>query len=109
MCDESKVECDCPFCPLIRANTQVCGVSVVFPANKSKCFTGEDVVRGSDIPCDLKRHLAIIVLMAKNNMNLKVGRWASDSCADYEFDVHRVRDRVFTICFHTKQNPNRED
>ena len=94
--------CDCPFCPLVEMNMQVCNVIVKLPTGK-KYVDLAGAVRG-DFSVKTKLNILKLVLIARNNMKLKV----KDSISltdrqDCDCNVERISQQVFKFCFHAKE------
>jgi hypothetical protein len=94
--------CDCPFCPLVEMNMQVCNVIVKLPTGK-KYVDLADTVRG-DFSVQAKLNILKIVLFARNNKKLKVkdsiGLTGTGNC---HCNVERISQQVFKFCFHAKE------
>lgn len=93
--------CDCPFCPLVEMNMQVCNVIVKLPTGK-KYVDLADTVRG-DFPVQAKLNILKLVLTARNNKKLKVKDSISLGTDDCDCNVERISQQVFKFCFHAKE------
>ena len=93
--------CDCPFCPLIEMNMQVCNVIVRLPTGK-KYVDLADAVRG-DFPVQAKINILKIVLFARNNHKIKVKANLDIEEANFDCYVSRLSQQVFKFCFHAKE------
>jgi hypothetical protein len=92
-----SIECDCPFCPLVARNVNVCGLRVEFPTKHT--------VATRNIPddlADLKAKFILIAMFFRNNLGLKVGEEKSIIKDDFHCSVKRVSRNKFNVCFHAE-------
>ena len=94
------VECDCPICPLVAANIQVCDVVVKIKDTGCVlecCDKDEEKIAG------LHHHFMVLAATARNNFKLKKGEsWDEERRSDCEFYVKCLRKNQYKVCFHTK-------
>jgi hypothetical protein len=86
--------CDCPICPLVQANTQVCNVLVRVRNNQYPNTT-------TNIRSDLSKHIITLVLHHKNNLHLKINESHTVEMDGYHYTVERPTRTLFKVCFHT--------
>ena len=92
-------ECDCPFCPLVKANVQTCDVLVKVDDD------GENLSLGG-ITCTpdlvaLRRHFFVISVVARNNHKLPRGYSIDFGLENkYSCNVFRQTNDTYKICFH---------
>lgn len=102
--------CDCPLCPLIESNTQLCDVLIRY---SKKDFALKMPFKHANTPAVISKaigRLAYTVLTSHDLLNKqKIG----DSCdleqETYEFFMKRVMKNVWKVCFHTKKIETNED
>jgi len=96
-----SVECDCPFCPLVKRNVQVCDIIVRFPTTTTVEFKGIP-----DDLWDLRGNFCTIALFARNNLRLKakVGHCRTLDRSDYICNVVCLTKNVYKVCFHAKSD-----
>jgi hypothetical protein len=95
------MECECPFCPLIDANFQVCDIKIKIP--KRGGFSADEVVLNDDIPYSLKIEIVKIIMWVKNTIKIRVGMSNNIDRPDMYCNVYRDRDNLFTFCFNSKK------
>ena len=94
--------CTHPFCTLIEANAQICGVCVSLD-------TSDSVASIVDNPypnmCDhVKRSLAMLAVIASQN-NVPIGHnWHEDGDSRYSLNVYRKNHTEYEVCFHVKES-----
>jgi hypothetical protein len=101
------IECDCHFCSLVKMNTQVCAIPVIFPKNNNDCFTANEVVKGDYCP-SFKYHICSIAQIAKNKWKLKVGDSDGNDNDEFKYNVLRKSARLYHVCFHAKKKAEAE-
>lgn len=91
-------ECDCPYCPLIKDNVQVCDVYI-------KMFDdGEHLGHAIKCRSELKKFsedFFTLALYARNNCKLKLGDSIDISRKGCSCNVHHFENDIFKVCFHT--------
>ena len=90
------LECDCPWCPLVKDNVQVCDVIVYLNTGRLTSF----------IPLseEVRKHLFTISIWARNNQNLKKkGRNIVLNKDDFDCCVECLKKDTYKVCFHAKQ------
>ena len=97
------LECDCPFCPLEKANVNVCDIRISFPT--------KDTVRYSDLQGyeQYENEFLKIVLWAKNNCKLRVGNTQSGKGGRCNYTVECWAKNHFKLCFHTEPEQTEEE
>jgi hypothetical protein len=93
--------CNCPFCPLISANIQVCDVKIKLP--KKGSFSSTDVVLDDTIHPAYKIEIVNIILWVKNTIKVPIGMSNTIDRPDMYCNVFRDRTNLFTFCFHAKK------
>lgn len=93
-----SVQCDCPFCPLTEANTQICDFKVSLLKQGAK-LNHEKLDTFSE---DVKRSLVLLVLIARNNNKIKPGLTHSHNTEMYDYHVECISRIKFKVCFHAK-------
>lgn len=89
-----KMECPCPFCPLVAINLQVCDIKVIFMKNKVRFCSNIELTH-------CQEHITMIILYFRNNLKLKVGFGKNIKTSDYYCFVHRLDEDEFKFCFHS--------
>ena len=91
-----SVECDCPYCPLIKAKLR-CENVILEMAER-----GYRVISTSknNLTDDLKEHLYVLCLMVRNNFKVPVGETYHECKKTYMLDIQHVREKIFIISFH---------
>jgi hypothetical protein len=102
----SKFECECPFCPLIEYDLQVCDVKVDLSKNHDVCYKD---VKNESLPSFIRHNMLLIVLFCKNNHKLPVGKYMGDSDEEKCWEVGHLEQNVFEICFHAKKKNTDSD
>lgn len=101
MTQNDEPNCDCPFCPLVKANLQTCDLFVKIDDD------GENLSCGGisdENYTHLSHHLFILSVLARNNAKLPIGKHLDLSDKEnnrYSCWVFRPYDDIFSICFHT--------
>lgn len=91
------VKCDCPFCPLIKAELRCEDVILEMgdPVGFRIANTGIN-----NLTKDLHIHLYVLCLWVKNNHNLPVGETYYESKKTHMLEIERVKEKLFLISFH---------
>jgi len=101
----ATTECDCPICPLIAYNIQVCNLQIIFPKNPNACFT-TDIVKNNELPDDVKTAVAKLVQHVRQRSKPKIGNSveitfkASTSSKSCFLNVLRKSTRIYDACIH---------
>jgi len=86
-------ECDCPICPLVKANTHVCDVIVQI------ADLGYNIMPDSAKQFHEQYYtLALIAKQQKTKINKTFSRYGTD----HEYHVKRLTNDLYKVCFHTK-------
>jgi hypothetical protein len=93
-------ECNCPYCPLIQANVQVCDVYV-------KVFDDGEFL-GFNIQCkkehkQFSQEFIDLAVYARNNYELKLGHSIDISKTGCTCTVYHFQKDIFKVCFHSQQ------
>ena len=100
-----SIVCNCPICPLVTANAQVCNVKITFTKDGYRF----QATREDGITDELLRHqndFMILAATARNNYKLKKGQtWDEETRNDCEFHIECLRKNQFKVCFHAKKKP----
>lgn len=106
----ATTECDCPICPLIAYNIQVCNLQIIFPPNPNACFTA-DIVKSEQLPDDVKTAVAKLIQHVRKNSKPNVGHStditfkASTSPKCCVLSVLRKTPRLYEACIHIEDVP----
>jgi len=92
---------DCPFCPLVAANVNVCNLLVVF----KKYHLPRVLAKGQEHLLALSEHFISLARHARFNMKIPIGQQYSieHDQTDCEVYVERVLEGTYKICFHAKR------
>ena len=91
--------CDCPFCPLVKANLQVCDLLIKIDTDGDEFSFGgisdENYIH-------LGEQLFILCAIARNNAKLPIGKHLdlSDDNKRYTCWVSQPEKDIYSICFH---------
>ena len=95
-----SIECDCPLCPLVAVNMQICDVVVKF---KTTGYVVECCKNDTEKIAGLQCHFVWLATTARNNYKLKKGQcWDEERRSDCKFYIECLRKNQFKVCFHTK-------
>ena len=94
--------CDCPFCPLVAINAQVCNVIITLAKNGYKIEADKHDGMTEEI-YDIKINFVKLALAARDYGKIKKGEFYSDDTDDYRYDVECLRKNKFKVCFHAKK------
>ena len=103
----ATTECDCPICPLIAYDIQVCNLQIIFPPNPNACFTA-DIVKSEQLPDGVKTAVAKLVQHVRRNSKPKVGdttdiTFKAATCPKVcTLSVLRRTPRVYEACIHVE-------
>jgi hypothetical protein len=96
------MECaTCPFCPLVKANVQICNyeLSILVDKKTHQCYVGL-AKSNPEMGC-LTKDLITIAFLARNNYKLKPGKSVhKEVLGEYEFTVFRKNKDEYKVCFH---------
>ena len=110
----ATTECDCPICPLIAYDIQVCDLQIIFPPNPNgnkslpcgdACFTA-DLVKSEQLPDGVKTAVAKLIQHVRKNSKPKVGysteiTFKAATCPKVcTLSVRRKSPRVYEACIH---------
>lgn len=94
--------CDCPLCPLIDSNTQLCNVLVRYDGKDVKVTMPDTHPNIKDIICVSIARLAVSLLKSGElQKKQKIGESCDVTQDTYEFNMKRVMKTVWKVCFHT--------
>ena len=96
---ENGIECDCPFCPLKKANTQVCDFIVHFDTKNERIGS----LYNGKITDEEKKALTTLAIIGRNNWKLKIGSSDTVKMPNYTFSVARTRRDIYKVCFHNNR------
>jgi hypothetical protein len=92
-----SIECNCPFCPLVTRNVNLCDVRVDFPTKHTVVTRNipDDLV-------DLKDKFIVIALFFRNNLDLRsnVGEEKSIIKDNFNCSVKCIGRNKYKVCFH---------
>lgn len=98
------MECTCPFCPLVKANVQICNYEVCIRYNKHTDAYRIAVAKTNPDMGSLKVHLTTLALIARNVYKVKPGESVhKEKSGEFEFTVFRRTKYEFVVCFHTER------
>jgi hypothetical protein len=96
-----SIECDCPICPLVAANIQVCDIIIKFRPTDIRLHCSDD---DAEKITGLHIHFVMLAGTARNNYKLKKGEcWSEEERSDCEFHIECLRKNQFKVCFHAKK------
>jgi len=101
---DNENQCDCPICPLLNNNVQVCDVLVkVNPKTKQvRAYYDKDE---NNISEEVAASLCGLVLTTTQKHKLKVGEVADLSANEFQCYIELKRRDLYKICFHAKNEP----
>jgi hypothetical protein len=108
-----ETDCDCPICPLIAYNIQVCNLKIIFPINEIWGTFGvppADIVKDDALPDEIKAAVAKLVQHIRQRTKPKVGKstiisFLSESTKKRcSIDLLRKSVRVYDACIHVENN-----
>jgi hypothetical protein len=100
------MECTCPFCPLVKANVQICNYEVCIGHDKQTDTYHIGIAASNPDMGALTNHLTTLALIARNNYKVKPGESVhKEKPGEFEFTVFRKSKCQFTVCFHTEYEP----
>jgi hypothetical protein len=94
--------CDCPFCPLIDAKVDCCGVEVDLRKGSVECDFDEDIAN----------HLGRLVDFVVHKGYLKrVGDIVRSKPeeTEYRFVIKRKKRNLYVVCFHCAEEEDSDD
>lgn len=99
------MSCDCPICPLVANNIQVCDVVVTyFPKHKKATIKNNLSKALSDL---LSNNFVALVLeqaraCKKGGQTLEVGKSYTWEQPTYEYTFYILKKDQYKVCFHCK-------
>ena len=92
----TTIMCECPFCPLVEANTQVCDFLVKFDDRKQNF----SVSGGQNLTREQNLNLIKIAIIGRDNWKLKIGEVASKDTETFRYTIEHPRRNLYKVCFH---------
>jgi hypothetical protein len=116
-----KIECDCPFCPLVALDTNVCDLRVFLPKSKPPRVTlPDELIETIESITDeelrkkmlrfYKGTFTVISLFFRNTLMVREkGQSRSFGGHNYECTLEVIRPNFYKICFHTHRKEDNEE
>jgi len=97
--------CNCPICPLVAANVQICDAIISVKREKRDGQTGYDLYSREKIPSKVVRHCLTRLIhdLRERGGDLVVGERGCYGNDEWEATITRTDELDYTLCFHTKQ------
>ena len=96
--------CNCPICPLVAANIQICDAIISVKREKREGQTGYDLYSREKIPSMVVRHCLTRMIhdLRESDDPLEVGKRRCYGGEEWEATIARTDEFDYTLCFHTK-------
>ena len=96
----TEMSCDCPICPLVAANSQVCDVVVtVIPKKKRvyarNCPAGTEALYSALV-------MRQVLAMREMKQVMEVGHSYSWEKSDHEYTIYVLKKDQYRVCFHVR-------
>lgn len=113
----SPIECDCPFCPLVELDTNVCDVRVFLPkTGPPRMMFPDDLIEtitlNSNGDEEFRKKIygfysntfLVITLMFRNTLMIRnKGQESNWGGEEYNCTFEVIRPNHYKICFHTNR------
>jgi hypothetical protein len=97
--------CNCPICPLVAANVQICDAIILVKREKRNGQTGYDLYSREKILSPIVKHCLTRMIhdMRESDDPIDVGQRRCYGNDNFDATITRTDELDYTLCFHTKQ------